>query len=46
MAHDPGILLLRIHSRDPLRYIPRMFIAVIFVIPKIWKQLKYPSRVE
>ena len=37
MAHDPGILLLGIYSRDTLKYIPRMFIAVTFVIAKSWK---------
>lgn len=37
MAHDPGILLLGVYSRDTLRYIPRMFIAVTFVIAKSWK---------
>ena len=47
LSVDPAILLLAIYPKEPKTLIRKkistpMFIAVLFTIPKIWKQPKCP----
>ena len=48
LLFDPAIPLLEIYLKEPKTLIRKnmstpMFIAVLFIIAKIWKQAKYPS---
>ena len=48
LPFDPAIPLLGIHPKNPQTPIPKnictaVFKAVLFIIAKIWKQLKFPS---
>ena len=48
LPHDSAFPLLEIYPKKPKRLIQKnmctpMFIAVLFTIAKIWKQLKCPS---
>ena len=48
LPFDPAITLLGIHLKEPRTLIQKnistpMFIAALFTITKIWKQLKCPS---
>ena len=46
LLYDPVILLLDLYPKEMRRslrgFCISMFIAVLFTIAKIWKQLKYP----
>ena len=51
MSYDPAILLLGTYLTKPKKLIQNststpMFIAALFTVAKIWKQLKFPSTDE
>jgi hypothetical protein len=50
LTEDPAIPLLGIHRKDVSPYdrgtYSTMFIAVLFIMARIWKQPRYPSTEE